>query len=97
MLASSLYNPSIHGSKFRQTVAEEIIEKHIDEIYVDKMPSENNVLVNAKVKGNILATDNRCMDFYNARITSNKNGVYSQDKNTNEIKICVIQVYKKPR
>lgn len=94
LLASSLYNPSIHGSRFRQTVAEEIIEKHIEEIYIDKIPSENNVIVNAKVKGNILATDNRCMDFYNARITSNKDGVYSQDKNTNEIRFRVIQIYK---
>jgi len=80
VLASSLYNPSIHGNKFRQAVADEIIEQHIVNIDINKIPSENNVIVNAKVKGNVLATDNRCMDFYNAKITRNKDGVYSQDK-----------------
>ena len=94
VLASSLYNPSIHGNKFRQVVADEIIEQHIGNININKIPSENNVIVNAKVKGNVLATDNRCMDFYNAKITSNKDGVYSQDKNTDEITFCVLQIYK---
>jgi len=94
VLASSLYNPSIHGNKFRQTIADEIIEQHIEKIHVNKMPSKNNVKVNANVKGNVLATDNRCMDFYNAKITSNKDSVYSQDKDTNKIKFSVVQVYK---
>jgi len=94
ILAASLYNPSVHGNKFRQAVADKIIEQHIGNIYVNKIPSENNVIVNVDVKGNVLATDNRCMDFYNAKITRNKDGVYSQDKNTDKIKFCVLQVYE---
>jgi len=94
VLASSLYNPSIHGNKFRQAVADEIIEQHIGNININKIPSENNVIVNAKVKGNVLATDNKCMDFYNSKITRNKDGVYSQDKNTDEITFCVLQIYE---
>ena len=88
ILAASLYEPYLHGDKFRQETANNIIDRHISKISITT--SSEEIIIEANVSGDVRITNNRCMDFYSSEIV-NSDDVFNHTGDT--INFNVIQKY----
>lgn len=69
ILAAAIYEPGIHGDKFRHKTARKIARTHISNTEINSNSKLADYYVSATVTGNVNIQDTRCMDLFNAKMS----------------------------
>jgi len=77
ILAAAIYEPGLHGDKFNHHIARDIIQSHICNTKVDSNTQLADYAVYSKVKGDINIQDTKCMNIFNAKMST----LYSASNN----------------